>query len=131
MNNNLLRNGASGIAVRVLALLVVFALFFTADFSAIALDSYFSDKTLAEKTFVLNTDDDVVITLSGLMPVNGRASAVSAEVDGEDVLYAYDISIYYADGSEFEPVEDSPISVSFNCYFYPKSALFLSLLLLF
>lgn len=56
----------------------------------------------------------VTITLKGLMPTGGYAEAKPASVEEEDVLHAYDISIYYRNGKEFEPYENSPISVSFG-----------------
>jgi hypothetical protein len=48
------------------------------------------------------------------MPDNGYAEAKPAEADGEGVLHAYDITIHYAGGGEFEPAEDAPINVSFE-----------------
>ena len=48
------------------------------------------------------------------MPVDGYAEAKPADVNEEDVLHAYDITIFYRYGKEFEPDESSPINVSFR-----------------
>lgn len=69
---------------------------------------------LSEQTFELTPEDGVTVTLSGLMPNDGYAEAQIADVDDADVLHAYDITIYYRYGKEFQPDEGSPISVSFR-----------------
>ena len=69
---------------------------------------------LSEQTFELEPEDGVTVTLTGLMPTDGYAKAKTVTVEEEDVLHAYDITIYYRNGKEFEPDEGSPISVCFN-----------------
>ena len=69
---------------------------------------------LCEQTFELNPEDGVTVTLKGLMPTDGYAQAKAVNVNEENVLHAYDITIFYRNGKEFVPDEGSPISVSFN-----------------
>ena len=68
---------------------------------------------LAQQTFTLAPEAGVTVDLSGMMPKGGSATAVPAETEDEDVIHAYDITIRYQDGREFEPDNDEPISVSF------------------
>ena len=68
---------------------------------------------LAQQTFTLAPEEGVTVELSGMMPKGGSATAVPAETEDEDVIHAYDITIRYQDGREFEPDNDEPISVSF------------------
>ena len=95
------------------ALLVVTAMFLTSS-PVIALDTLRAAEQLSEQTFTLTPEDGVTVTLSGLMPVRGYAEAQPANVAGEDVLHAYDITIHRSDGTEFEPDSGSPIAVSFK-----------------
>ena len=95
------------------ALLVVTAMFLTSS-PVIALDTLRAAEQLSEQTFTLTPEDGVTVTLSGLMPVRGYAEAQPADVAGEDVLHAYDITIHRSDGTEFEPDSGSPIAVSFK-----------------
>lgn len=48
------------------------------------------------------------------VPVSGRAEAVAAKVEDDNVLHVYDITIFYADGREYEPLENQPINVTFK-----------------
>ena len=58
-------------------------------------------------------DKDVVITLTGEMPEGATASAcpVDISMDGVNIISAYDITIYDADGQEFQPSEEKPLQV--------------------
>ena len=55
-------------------------------------------------------EKDVVITLTGEMPEGAAASAcpVDISMDGVNIISAYDITIYDADGQEFQPSEEKP-----------------------
>ncbi|MCD7833127.1 MAG: leucine-rich repeat protein [Lachnospiraceae bacterium] len=71
---------------------------------------------LAQQTLDV-TSDDTTITVNGLLPEGASITAtpVEVEIEGENVLLAFDISIYYenADGETviFEP-EDGTITVT-------------------
>ena len=58
-------------------------------------------------------DKDVVITLTGEMPeeATARACPVDISMDGVNIIAAYDITIYDADGQEFQPSEEKPLQV--------------------
>ncbi len=58
--------------------------------------------------------DDMEIILSGLMPVDAEVKAypVDVEIEGFDVIAAYDIAIFDSDDDEFEP--DDEIEVEMN-----------------
>ena len=71
-----------------------------------------SENALSEQKFVLTPEDGVTVTLEGLMPTGGHAEGKPADVKEKDVLHAYDITIFWPDGREFEPEENSPISLS-------------------
>lgn len=104
----------NNVSIKLTSLVLAIVMLATSGFVSIALDNTFSLRELTEQTFTLTPEKGVTVTLHGLMPKNGSADAKLAEVEGEDVLHAYDISIYYADGGEFEPASDSPINVSFQ-----------------
>ena len=97
---------------RSLSLILAMVMLAFSSTTAIALDALNELNTLAEQEFVLAPENGVELTLSGMMPVGGSAEAEPADVDGEDILYAYDITIFYANGWEFEPADDQPITVS-------------------
>lgn len=108
-------NRAAGIAIRAMALMMAVVMMIASAPAAIALETFrMAEDALGEQTFVLTPEAGVTVTLEGVMPIGGYADAVSADVEGEDILHAYDITIYYPDGSAFEPDDDSPISVSFK-----------------
>ncbi|MCD8250079.1 MAG: hypothetical protein LUC60_09565 [Lachnospiraceae bacterium] len=67
---------------------------------------------LEEQTITV-TVDDLIVTLSGLLPVKATVSAEPVDLDLEDqeIQFALEISIYDADGNEFEP-EDNTIAVT-------------------
>lgn len=99
---------------KLLALFMAAAMLFSSMSPAIAVDSFRLLRELSDQVFTLNPENGVTVTLSGLMPVGGYAEAENADVEEKDVLHAYDITIFYSDGSEFEPDEASPINVSFQ-----------------
>ena len=71
---------------------------------------------LTEQTIEASVDmeeKDVVITLTGEMPEGATASAcpVDISMDGVNIISAYDITIYDADGQEFQPSEEKPLQV--------------------
>ena len=71
---------------------------------------------LTEQTIEASVDTeekDVVITLTGEMPEEATASAcpVDISMDGVNIIAAYDITIYDADGQEFQPSEEKPLQV--------------------
>ncbi len=70
------------------------------------------DSALEEQTLSV-TVDDLTVTLSGQLPVDATVSAepVDLELEGQEVQFALEISIYDADGNEFEP-EDDTITVT-------------------
>lgn len=72
--------------------------------------------SLTEQTIEASVDmeeKDVVITLTGEMPEGATASAcpVDISMDGVNIISAYDITIYDADGQEFQPSEEKPLQV--------------------
>ena len=100
--------------VRVTALLLVAVMLITAVPTAIALETVRSTGALIEQTLTLSQEQGVTVTLSGLMPQDGHAEAEPVDMGEDDVLCAYDITIFYPDGTVFEPDEEEPISVSFK-----------------
>lgn len=71
---------------------------------------------LTEQTIEASVDTeekDVVITLTGEMPEEATASAcpVDISMDGVNIISAYDITIYDADGQKFQPSEEKPLQV--------------------
>ena len=71
---------------------------------------------LTEQTIEASVDTeekDVVITLTGEMPeeATARACPVDIFMDGVNIISAYDITIYDADGQEFQPSEEKPLQV--------------------
>lgn len=62
-------------------------------------------------------EQGVVITLSGMLPDGATASAYpidDVQIDGMSVLAAYDITVNNADGSVFQPAENSPVMVTIS-----------------
>ncbi len=62
-----------------------------------------------DASYSMEAADSTSIILSGLMPKGAfvKAYSVDVEIEGVNVLAAYDISIFDADGDEFEPEGDS------------------------
>lgn len=72
--------------------------------------------SLMEQTIEASVDTeekDVVITLTGEMPEGAAVNACSVDVsvDGINIITAYDITIYDAEGQEFQPPEEKPLQV--------------------
>ena len=61
-------------------------------------------------------EQSVVISIQGAMPQGVTASAhpVHADIDGQTVLTAYDITMRNADGSVFQPAEGHPVKVTIS-----------------
>lgn len=72
----------------------------------------YADKTESTPS----TEQGVYISLKGKLPEGATASAypVDANISDKQVLVAYDITVRNADGSKFEPAEDSPITVTIS-----------------
>ncbi|MCD7758095.1 MAG: leucine-rich repeat protein, partial [Clostridiales bacterium] len=68
--------------------------------------------TLTQQTLTA-TVDSATITVSGLLPEGAAVTATPVEVENDElnIVLAFDISIYNADGTVFEP-EDDTISVT-------------------
>lgn len=72
--------------------------------------------TLSEQTLKASDTGDATVTLSGKMPKDAKVTAksvkkdVEGKIEGQVVLAAYDITIYDADGKEYQP-EDGAIRV--------------------
>ncbi len=60
---------------------------------------------------ILAEDDETVITLTGLMPENAHVVAYQKELEIENLVCAYDITILTEDDEKFEPDAENPISV--------------------
>ena len=64
-------------------------------------------------TYETLADDSTVITLTGILPVDALVRAYPVDLESElDVLCAYDITIFFADGSIFEPADGDIVNVS-------------------
>ena len=98
---------------RIVSLLLVIVMMIVSSPASIALDIFQGTTALSEQVFTLTPEQGVTVTLSGQLPVGGYAEAEAYDTDDEDVLHAYDITIYYRSGAEFEP-KDEPIDVSFS-----------------
>jgi len=80
-----------------------------------------SDQTLTaaiytDDTMTAPADDAAVITVTGSLPEGGYITAwpVNVTIDDMQIFAAYDITIHYADGSEFQPDEATGETVSVN-----------------
>ena len=84
-----------------------------------------SDQQLAATVYTdstystLCTDNDIVITVSGLLPEGAQVRAYPVQPDHAElaevsVLCAYDITVFTAEGQVFRPAEDAPLMVTFN-----------------
>lgn len=58
------------------------------------------------------SQDESIITISGLLPEGAEALAYPINPGEESLLCAYDIAIRLQDGSLFEPGEDAPATIS-------------------
>ncbi|WP_423978137.1 InlB B-repeat-containing protein, partial [Lancefieldella rimae] len=72
-------------------------------------------QTLAQATWSETTSDGTSVTVSGNLPQGGKVSAAlaSASIAGEKTVLAYDITIYDANGTKWEP-NGSAIAVTIS-----------------
>ena len=72
-------------------------------------------QTLAQATWSETTSDGTSVTVSGNLPQGGKVSAAlaSASIAGEKIVLAYDITIYDANGTKWEP-NGSAIAVTIS-----------------
>ena len=72
-------------------------------------------QTLAQATWSAATSDGTSVTVSGNLPQGGKVSAAlaSASIAGEKTVLAYDITIYDANGTKWEP-NGSAIAVTIS-----------------
>jgi hypothetical protein len=85
-------------------------------------DTELADQTLTAAVYTdasMATPDEsaaATITVSGSMPKDAYVKAYPVEVaiDEVNVLAAFDITVYAADGTVFEPAEDAPLSVKID-----------------
>lgn len=74
-------------------------------------------KIYTDSSYETELTDQTSITVSGKLPENASVKAYPIEnvtMDGEEILYAWDISIYDAQGNLWEPEDGNPISVEFH-----------------
>lgn len=74
-------------------------------------------KIYTDSSYETELTDKTSITVSGKLPENASVKAYPIEnvtMDGEEILYAWDISIYDAQGNLWEPEDGNPISVEFH-----------------
>lgn len=72
-------------------------------------------QTLAQATWSATASDGTSVTVSGNLPQGGKVSAAlaSASIAGEKIVLAYDITIYDANGTKWEP-NGSAIAVTIS-----------------
>ena len=72
-------------------------------------------QTLAQATWSATASDGTSVTVSGSLPQGGKVSAAlaSASIAGEKIVLAYDITIYDANGTKWEP-NGSAIAVTIS-----------------
>lgn len=74
-------------------------------------------KIYTDSSYETELTDKTSITVSGKLPENASVKAYPIEnvtMDGEEILYAWDISIYDAQGNLWEPEDGNPVSVEFH-----------------
>ncbi|MEA4896212.1 MAG: Ig-like domain-containing protein [Oscillospiraceae bacterium] len=71
---------------------------------------------LSYREISCSASKEAFIVISGILPYGAYVTAVPVivDIDDETVLAAYDITIHYADGFEFQPDEDNPVEVSIS-----------------
>lgn len=69
-----------------------------------------------DDTYIMRAEDETEITIRGELPEGAVAKAFPVEIElaDETVICAYDISIFLADGSLFEPENGNLLSVRFR-----------------
>lgn len=81
-----------------------------------------SDQTLYvmlyadESKSALSTEQGTTISIQGMLPQGATAAAypITADIDGQTVLAAYDITVYNGDGTVFQPAEGHPVKVTIS-----------------
>ena len=93
---------------------------FTENSSAELSDQQLAATVYTDSTYsTLCTDNEIVITVSGLLPEGAQVRAYPVQPDHAElaevsVLCAYDITVFTAEGQVFRPAEDAPLMVTFN-----------------
>ena len=93
---------------------------FTENSSAELSDQQLAATVYTDSTYsTLYTDNEIVITVSGLLPEGAQVRAYPVQPDHAElaevsVLCAYDITVFTAEGQVFRPAEDAPLMVTFN-----------------
>ena len=69
---------------------------------------------LVEKSIMTKTSDGAWVTVAGLLPegVTVTAVPVNVEIEGKEILAAYDITIWDVDGKEYKITEAVTVSIS-------------------
>lgn len=80
-------------------------------------------QTLAQATWSATASDGTSVTVSGSLPQGGKVSAAlaSASIAGEKTVLAYDITIYDANGTKWEP-NGSAIAVTISSLRMPSGS---------
>ena len=80
-------------------------------------------QTLAQATWSATASDGTSVTVSGSLPQGGKVSAAlaSASIAGEKTVLAYDITIYDANGTKWEP-NGSAIAVTISSSRMPSGS---------
>ena len=80
-------------------------------------------QTLAQATWSATASDGTSVTVSGNLPQGGKVSAAlaSASIAGEKTVLAYDITIYDANGTKWEP-NGSAIAVTISSSRMPSGS---------
>lgn len=80
-------------------------------------------QTLAQATWSATASDGTSVTVSGNLPQGGKVSAALASVSiaGEKIVLAYDITIYDANGTKWEP-NGSAIAVTISSSRMPSGS---------
>lgn len=66
-----------------------------------------------DNSYNTKAEDETIITVTGMLPegVEVKAYPIELELKGQDVIYAYDITMFLADGNVYELAEDAPVTV--------------------
>lgn len=80
-------------------------------------ESQLTATTYTDSSYSMEMEDETPITISGQLPVNAVVKAYPVEnitMEDEEILYAWDISIFDEEGNLWEPEEGNIISVEFQ-----------------